>query len=283
MAKNFGSKNNLFDNRLLVVDSLNLSFRYKHSGSVDFAEDYLKTVKSFANSYGCKHVVIVADKGASSYRKKILPSYKANRAEKRLEQTPEERFEFEQFLEDFEKTLLVCAAHFPVLRYKGVEADDIAAYINKNARQYGFDKIWNISSDRDWDLLVSETSSRFSYVTRKEVTLENWRNHYDCEPEEYISMKCLSGDLGDGIPGVEAIGPKRSSQLIKAYGSAMDIAMELPIESKYKYMQNLNKCKDLILNNYLLMDLLSYCEDAIGEENVKDVHAKMLSIREYST
>ena len=49
--------------------------------------------------------------------------------------------------------------------------------------------IWIISSDRDWDLLIQENVGRFSYVTRKEVTLDNWETHYDVSPEEYISLK----------------------------------------------------------------------------------------------
>ena len=32
------------NNTLLVVDSLNLAFRYKHSGATDFAEDYLRQI-----------------------------------------------------------------------------------------------------------------------------------------------------------------------------------------------------------------------------------------------
>jgi hypothetical protein len=45
MSKTF-SKITESSNTLLVVDSLNLAFRYKHSGATDFAEDYLRTVQS---------------------------------------------------------------------------------------------------------------------------------------------------------------------------------------------------------------------------------------------
>ena len=36
-----------------------------------------------------------------------------------------------------------------------------------------------ISSDKDWDLLIDENISRFSTVTRKETTIDNWDEHYD--------------------------------------------------------------------------------------------------------
>jgi DNA polymerase-1 len=82
-------------------------------------------------------------------------------------------------------------------------------------------------------------------------------------------MKVLAGDTGDNIDGVSGVGPKRSAELIRQYGSAFDIVAALPIQSKYKYVQALNSCGEVILRNYQLMDLVSYCEEAIGEENVQ--------------
>lgn len=260
---------------LMVVDALNLAFRYKHARSTDFVEDYIKTVKSLQTSYKCGKVIITSDFGSSSWRKAIYPEYKGNRKDKFETQTPEEALEFEQFLEEFERVIQEIQTHFLTLRYEKVEADDIAAYIVKIALEKGYKHIWLISSDRDWDLLVGPEVSRFSYVTRKEVTFDNWATHYDCLPEEYISMKCLAGDSGDNIKGVEGIGPKRSADLIREYGTAFDIVAALPIASKYKYIQNLNKSGDIILLNYQLMDLVTYCEEAIGEDNCSNIKEKL--------
>lgn len=195
----------------------------------------------------------------------MYPEYKANRAEKFKDQTPEEAAEFEAFFEEFNRAILQIGTVYPVLRFDKVEADDIAAYIVKNMKKYPVTDVWLISSDKDWDLLVNEYVSRFSYVTRKEVTHDNWNTHYDCAPDEYISIKCLMGDSGDNVKGVEGIGPKRAVDLIKEYGSAFDIAASIPIASKYKYIQSLNLCKDRILLNYQLMDLLTHCDEALGD------------------
>jgi 5'-3' exonuclease len=268
-TKNFKEMVTLNGRDLMIVDALNLAFRYKHARSTEFVEDYINTVKSLQQSYKCKHVILACDKGASQYRKDIFPEYKANRKEKQAEQTPEEELEFKMFIEEFERTIEEASKHFIVFRFQGVEADDISAYICAVQRQYQFDNIWNISSDRDWDLLCAPNVSRFSYVTRKEITWDNWSSHYDCNPDEYISMKVLAGDTGDNIDGVSGVGPKRSAELIRQYGSAFDIVAALPIQSKYKYVQALNSCGEVILRNYQLMDLVSYCEEAIGEENVQ--------------
>ena len=163
---------------------------------------------------------------------------------------------------------------FPVLRYDGVEADDLAAHLVKNRKRYGLGDVWLISSDRDWDLLIDERVARFSYVTRKEVTLENWHEHYDVSREEYISLKCLTGDKGDNVAGIPGIGPKRAVDLIREYGDAMDIYNSLPIDSRYKHIQALNDSGEQLLTNYQLMDLLTYCDDAIGSDNVSDIERK---------
>ena len=255
------------ENCLMVVDALNLAFRWKHSGATNFAEDYLRTIDSLRKSYKARWVIIAADQGSSSYRKQIYPEYKQNRKDKFAEQTDAERAAFELFFEDYQASLdhIRETTTYPVLQYKQTEADDIAAYITNIRSTLPVDHIWLISSDKDWDLLVGEQVSRFSYVTRKEVTANNWHTHYSFPHEDYISVKCLMGDTGDNVLGVEGIGPKRAQQLVEQYGSALDIVAELPIDSKLKYIKTLNQSGDRILLNYQLMDLVSFCQDALGD------------------
>ena len=261
------------NNTLLVVDALNLAFRYKHSGALDFHEDYVRTVQSLKKSYKASKVIIASDQGSSQYRKQLYPEYKQNRKDKFEEQTEAEKAAFELFFEEFTKTLehIQQTTDYPVLRFQGVEADDIAAYIVQQQKHLKVEDIWLISSDKDWDLLIQPNVSRFSYVTRKETTWENWRTHYDFDPEDYISIKCLTGDTGDNVPGVPGVGPKRAQQLVAEYGSTYDIVASIPISSKYKYVQALNENKDQLLLNYKLMDLVTHCEEALGTENCNEI------------
>lgn len=273
MAKSFKQMARKDADAYIIVDALNLAFRYKHSKKPNFAEDYLRTVQSLANSYKASNVLITADWGSSSYRCGILPEYKGNRKDKYEQQTEQEAEEFRLFMEDYEKTLELLAIHYPVFRYKNVEADDIAAQL---VAELPDSTIWLISSDRDWDLLINDNVNRFSYVTRKEITKDNWSDHYDVSIDDYISYKCLTGDAGDNVPGVKGVGPKRAIGLIEQYGSAFDIADQLPIDSKYKYIESLNDFgAENLLKNYELMDLVTYCYEAIGEENVEDMRSKL--------
>lgn len=276
MGKQFndtvGTDDKLFNN-LLIIDGLNLAFRYKYANKKIFAQEYISTVQSLARSYEARDIIVLSD-GGSTYRETIYPDYKGNRKELRAKQTPEEEQDFKDFLEEFIKAFDKLKNMYYGFRFIGVEADDIAAYLVKYYSN-NYNHTWLISSDKDWDLLISDNVSRFSYVTRKEIKRENWGEHYSYNPEDHISIKVLQGDKGDHIPGVEGIGIKRAESLVREYGSAFEIYENLPISSSYKYIQKLNEFGQTILMNYELMDLLSYCELAIGEENIKVIKGEL--------
>ena len=275
MAITFSDLGNPIQNgNLLIVDSLNIAFRWKHQGVTDFKYDYVRTVESLAKSYNAGNIIITAD-GGSTYRKDILPTYKANRKEKYAEQTPQEEKEFAMFMAEFSNTLTLLKEKYPVFQFKGVEADDIAAYISMNLDKYGLDDCWMVSSDKDWDLLINDRVSRFSTVTRKETTVHNWDEHYDFEIPDYITFKCLTGDKGDNVPGIPGIGPKRAVQLMEQYGDVFDIYDACPIEGKYKYIQSLNENAEQLLINVELMDLVTYSEQAIGEQNIEVINSTL--------
>jgi DNA polymerase-1 len=263
---------------LLIVDALNVCFRWKpykpNERVTKFATDFVDTVASLARSYKCGQIVVAADMKGSSYRRGIYPDYKGNRKELNDKQSEAEKLQSAEFFKQYEVALEAADKKFLLLRYPGVEADDIAAYIVTKRHLYGYDSIWLISSDRDWDLLVKEDVSRFSTVTRKEITLDTWP--HEVPPEHYLSFKCLTGDKGDNIPGVTGVGPKRAAGLIEEYGSALDVCDAIPLPGKLKYIQAVNESKDQIFLNHELMDLETFCEEAIGSDNVRDIGQRLI-------
>lgn len=264
MARNFEDLIEDLGDNLLIVDSLNMSFRWRKQ--IDgWASKLNSTIASLANSYSAQDVLVLGD-GGSTYRKNIYPEYKLNRL--REEQTEEEKQEWENFFNEYE--LAMSLVTYPVLKFKGIEADDIAAYIVKEAKNE-YDHIWLISSDRDWDLLLDDNVSRFSLFSRKEFTKDNWNEHYPYPLCQHLSVKVLMGDSGDNIPGVKGIGEKRAFTILDKYGpSAYDVRENLPIKGTSKYIQELNKFGDNILRNYELIDLVTYCDEAI-KEHKKDI------------
>lgn len=281
MAKAFKVAN--YDpTKAMVVDALNLAFRWFHSKQQDFVEDYIATVKSLRRSFECGLVFIAVDTRGSSYRKAIYPEYKANRTEKYEQQSPEEEKRFMEFMAEFRRTMSTIeneCSEFQILQYDGVEADDIAALLVKSRKKYGIDKLMLVSSDRDWDLLILDDKiSRFSYVSQKIINLENWHDFYEHTQEQHISVKCLQGDSGDNVPGIHKVGPATALKLLKQFGTAMDVADAIPISGRYKYIEYTNNFgSDAIYRNYMLMDLLAFCDEAIGTDNIKDMDDKVTS------
>ena len=274
MAKDFMKKKS--SRSLLLVDSLNLGFRFKHSGPKDFCSVYIQMVKSLATSYGCGKIILAADKGSSAFRKAILPEYKGNREELRANQTDQEKDDFQDFIQEYESTLLELEEleGYPVIRYSKIEADDIIAYICKHKEALGIDTIWIISTDRDLDLLLSDKTYRFSYINRKETSLAAWEDNNEFPHEMFLTQKCLNGDKGDNVPGIPQVGPKRAASLIAEYGNVFDIYDAIPIPGTNKYIQNLNANKEQLLMNVELMDLIEYCEEVL-EGHTDEIDAKV--------
>lgn len=272
-AKNFMSDNQA--NNLLIVDALNLAFRWKHRGVLEFSEDYQRTVSSLATSYDASRIVLACDWGSSTYRKGLYPDYKGNREKLRESQTQEEKDIFAAFFAEFEHTIDCLEDVYTVFRFRGVEADDIAGYMVKNRANYGYDGIWLISGDKDWDQLVQDGVSKFSTASRKEVRVDNWSEHYSYPPEHFLDVKTLEGDSGDNILGINGIGPVRAAALIERYGSVMDLYCNVPLTGKAQYIQKLNEQAERIPLNLQLVDLTDYCVEAIGQENIDTIEARM--------
>lgn len=283
MTTTFAQKQNQETNptTLLIVDAMNLAFRWKPRkpdyvpSRIFFVDEFVSTIKSLAKSYKAGKIIVTADWGGSDFRKSLYPEYKANRKELADAQTPAEREISKLFFDEYERLIehLYTIKDIVTLRYKGVEADDIAAYLTTHLDVYGYTDAWLISSDRDWDLLVTDNVSRFSTVSRREITMATWE--HPVSPEDYISLKVLMGDPGDNVPGISGIGPVRGAKLIQEYGTAYDIYAACPLPGKSAYINNINEQRERILLNYDLMDLVTNCKAAIGQDNVMDIARRL--------
>lgn len=250
---------------LMIVDGTNLGFRFKHNNSKKpFASSYVSTIQSLAKSYSARTTIVLGDKGKSVFRLEHLPDYKGNRDEKYAQRTEEEKALDEQFFEYLRDAFELCETTFPTFTIRGVEADDMAAYIVKLIGHL-YDHVWLISTDGDWDTLLTNRVSRFSFTTRREYHLRDMYEHHNVDDvDQFISLKAIMGDLGDNIRGVEGIGAKRGYNIIREFGNVLDIIDQLPLPGKQKYIQNLNASEELLFRNLILVDLPTYCVDAVA-------------------
>jgi 5'-3' exonuclease len=162
-----------------------------------------------------------------------------------------------------------------VLKFRGVEADDILAWITQNVSDR-YDHTWIVSSDRDLYQLVDENISIFNIFGRKEVTLQTMAEDFEVSPSEYMLSRIIEGDKSDNILGIEGIGPKRAQALAREYKTLDNLLEALPIKGRAKYIQNLNTGHEKLIRNEKLINLKKYCLDAItagkqGEEPVEQL------------
>jgi 5'-3' exonuclease len=248
---------------LLLVDGMNFSFRYKHSGATKFSAEYIKDMRSFAKSYNCTDILILSDKKGSKYRKEIYPEYKGNRDYSN--QTDAEKARAEAFFEEYNKTIATITDldDMECFYRKGIEADDFAAVIVADLKD-SYDNIWMISTDGDWDELLDNNVHRFAYGSRKEFFIDSFFEQHGCDtPEQFVMMKCLRGDMSDNIKGVDGMGEKRSYGVLRNYESIFDIVDDLPLAGNQQYIKNLNAFGEKLILNLELMDLRTFSREII--------------------
>ena len=213
------------------------------------------------------------DFGKSYYRMDMHDEYKGTRKK------PQDEEEVKKY-EDFFAVLNALPDEIDeeVLKFRGVEADDILAYITQNVSSR-YEHTWIVSSDRDLYQLIDDNVSVFNIFGRKEVTVESLMDDYGTTPYEYMLSRIIEGDKSDNILGIEGIGPKRAQGLAKDHKEFYKLLDSLPLKGKSKYIQNLNAGRDTLLRNEKLINLKKYCEEAIlsGKEGEKYL-AKLKSL-----
>jgi len=256
-------------NNLLIIDANNLSYRWlQRPNYASFGADFIRTIQSLAKSYEAARTIVCFDFGKSYYRMNMHEEYKGTRKK------PQEEEEIKKY-EDFFAVLNSLPEELDeeVLKFRGVEADDVLAWITQNVSDR-YDHTWVVSSDRDLYQLVDENISIFNIFGRKEVTLQTLTEDFNVTPSEYMLSRVIEGDKSDNILGIEGIGPKRAQALAREHKTLDKLLEALPIKGRSKYIQNLNAGHDQLVRNEKLINLKKYCVDAItagkyGEEPIE--------------
>jgi len=156
----------------------------------------------------------VVDASGPTFRDALYPDYKANRPP-----MPDDlRAQIEPMMQ------IVAALGFPILRVRGVEADDVIGTLALQAQAAG-SEVTISTGDKDFAQLV-----RPGIVLANTMkTLHSDGSRLDSEasvvakfgvrPDQIIDLLALMGDTVDNIPGVEKCGPKTAAKWLGEYGS----------------------------------------------------------------
>lgn len=252
-------------NNLVIIDANNLSYRWLQRPNYgSFGADFIRTIQSLSKSYEAARTIVCFDFGKSYYRMDMLDEYKGTRKKPQDEEEAKKYEEFFAVLNELPEQL-----DEEVLKFRGVEADDILAWITQNISER-YEHTWIVSSDRDLYQLIDDNISIFNIFGRKEVTLESMREDFDVNPSEYMLSRIIEGDKSDNIIGIEGIGPKRAQTLAREYKTLDALIEALPIKGRSKYIQNLNAGEERLIRNEKLINLKRYCAEAISAGKLGD-------------
>ena len=277
--------------RTLLIDGLNLFFRnFAMMNMVNPSGIHIGGLGGFFRSLGAEirrtqpdQVYVIFDgAGSTTNRKNILSEYKSGREDQRV--TNWEVFDSLDDEHDSKVDQIVRVIHYlktlPVktVILDKVEADDIIAYLCDKLPNHPDDKVFIVSSDKDFLQLVNKNVVVYRPMEKKYYTEEVFRTKYKMSPQNFILHKTLLGDASDKIKGVKGLGEKG---LLKKFPElserdlTFDDIFEI-CEKKYKdhvvYARIIQGVDDLE-KNYKVMDLSNPMMDE-NEKNYLDEVAK---------
>ena len=223
-----------------LIDTANTFFRARHIASRNSTVEEkiamalhltLASTNQIVKRFKIDHVAFCLE--GRSFRKNLYAPYKRNRAVDTMSQTEAEVEENTMFWQTYETFIqfLKEKTNVSVLRDPNAEADDlIARFIHLHPE----DNHWIISTDTDYDQLITDRVVRYNGVGNELVTLngylkENGKPVLDKEkkpkllgdPQYLLFKKAMRGDTSDNIfsafPGVREKGSKNKVGLIEAY------------------------------------------------------------------
>lgn len=259
--------------RVILIDGLNLFFRnFAMLNMVNIDGAHIGGLGGFFRSLGAlikqiqpTSVYVVFDgMGSANNRKNIIPEYKSGRNLQRITNwdvfenlDEEDDAKFDQIVRiiQYLKTLPV-----KTVSIDKVEADDIIAYFSKAIPKDENDKVFIVSSDKDFIQLINKNVIVFRPTEKEYYTTNTVFEKYGMPAYNFIIYKTLLGDNSDKVKGVKGLGEK---SLLKKFPELTDKLITLEdiyeiSKSKLKehivYARIVQGIEDLE-NNYLVMDL----------------------------
>ena len=167
------------------------------------------------------HIAVSFDPPGGTFRSRIYPDYKANRAE-----TPQ------LVIDALEPLMELCnALNIKTLMIPDYEADDVIGTVAKRFGGEGM-QVYMVTPDKDYGQLIDEhvfqlkpgkAGGEDELVDSKAVC-----EKYGIQsPSQVIEMLTICGDTADNVPGVKGVGEVGAAKLISKYGTVENIYSHL--------------------------------------------------------
>jgi len=263
--------------RLLIVDQLNLFFRSyivdpslsSNGQPIGGLKGTLKALQKIVRETNPDQVIICWDgEGGSARRKIINKKYKEGRKPPRLNRdirVLSEAEEAENKIWQMEQ-LVKYYNNMPTVQFmfRGVEADDIIAYVNQLPHYKDWQKVI-ISNDKDFYQLLDDTTIVYRPAQKEIVNKNIILDRSSVHPRNYVLARAMEGDKSDNLDGVPRIGLKTVKNIFPFLSEEKDYTIDdilnysksMLSESKKKAYSTILEHEHIIRRNYKMMQLAS--------------------------
>ena len=263
---------------ILLVDGCNLLHQSFHKFEKLKSTDgkpsgaifgFFKSLHMYIDRFNPKEVYITFDNGHSEFRDKLNPNYKGHRKNLSI---------------DYESLQLQKAEIMKILRYLRInyifdknkssnyEGDDFLAYLV--LKKFNKDKVTIVSSDKDFNQLISSSVKIFNPRKEQYVREDNCKDLFEYSPEETVDYLSLVGDKSDDIEGYPGMGPKKTRTFLDKYCSIKNYLKDHDDE----------KMKAVYEKNRQLIDLKWYINNiplkSLPMKRYKDKNIKLEKFKE---
>lgn len=230
---------------------------------------FFKSLHMYIDRFNPKEVYITFDNGHSEFRDKLNPNYKGHRKNISI---------------DYESLQLQKAEIMKILRYLRInyifdknksynyEGDDFLAYLV--LKKFNNDKVTIVSSDKDFNQLISSSVKIFNPRKEQYVREDNCMDLFGYSPDETVDYLSLVGDKSDDIEGYPGMGPKKTRNFLDKYGSIKNYLNDHDDE----------KMKAVYEKNRQLIDLKWYINNiplnSLPMKRYKDKNLKLEKFKE---
>jgi len=276
-------------NRILVVDALNMYFRSyivdpslsANGQPIGGVKGFLKILQKLLRETKSSRVVVVWDgPGGSRRRKSANKNYKAGRKPLRLNRGIQGLLSENEELENklWQQTRAMEYLNMmPItqIMIPEIEADDVIAYVTQLPLLKGDQKII-VSSDKDFYQLCDDSTVILRPVQKEVVNKNTIVEKFGIHPTNFALARAIAGDKSDNLKGVPGVGLKSIAKRLPFFSE--EEPCEIPfiidhcreIESELKMYKNIVENKDLIKENYKIMQLYSPSISPQSKQHIKN-------------
>ena len=261
--------------RILLIDQLNLFFRNyivnpslsTNGAPIGGLRGCVQSIQKIVRESKPDMIIVCWDgEGGSSKRKLLKKDYKGGRKPIRLNRgirnlSPEEEMQNKIWQQT---RLIEYFNHTPIMQFmfKGVEADDIIAYISQLGELSECEKLI-VSSDKDFYQLLSGNTILYRPIQKQVLNQNSILEQFDIHPANFAMARAMAGDKTDNLEGIGGVGLKTVSKRFPffkgeepvTFQKLLDYSRVMSTETKVRTYEKVLEREDILRRNYQMMQL----------------------------